>query len=66
MTEYGNSFAAWRKATGAAWQDYVCHGFVTELGSGTLPKSAFFALSGSRLSVFDSFFAGVGACRYQG
>ena len=41
MTEYGNSFAAWRKATGAAWQDYVYHGFVTELGSGTLPKSAF-------------------------
>ena len=41
MTEYGNSFAAWRKVTGAAWQDYVCHGFVTELGSGTLPKSAF-------------------------
>ena len=41
MTEYGNSLAAWRKATGAAWQDYVCHGFVTELGSGALPKSAF-------------------------
>ena len=41
MTEYGHSFAAWRKTTGAAWQDYVCHGFVTELGSGALPKSAF-------------------------
>jgi thiaminase/transcriptional activator TenA len=41
MTEYGHSFAAWRKATGTAWQDYVCHEFVTELGSGTLPKSAF-------------------------
>ena len=41
MTEYGHSFAAWRKATGAAWQDYVCHDFVTELGSGKLPKSAF-------------------------
>ncbi|MDB3880100.1 TenA family protein [Alphaproteobacteria bacterium] len=41
MTEYGNSFTAWRKATGVAWQDYVYHGFVTELGSGTLPKSAF-------------------------
>ena len=41
MTEYGHSFAAWRKATGAAWQDYVCHGFVTELGSGVLPNSAF-------------------------
>ena len=41
MTEYGHSFAAWRKATGTAWQDYVCHEFVTELGSGTLPNSAF-------------------------
>ena len=41
MTEYGHSFAAWREATGTAWQDYVCHEFVTELGSGTLPKSAF-------------------------
>ncbi len=41
MTEYGHSFAAWRKATGTAWHDYVCHEFVTELGSGTLPKSAF-------------------------
>ena len=41
MTEYGHSFAAWRKATGTAWHDYVCHEFVTDLGSGTLPKSAF-------------------------
>ena len=41
MTEYGHSFAAWRKVTGTAWHDYVCHEFVTELGSGTLPKSAF-------------------------
>ena len=41
MTEYGHSFAAWRKATGSLWQDYVCHDFVTELGSGVLPKSAF-------------------------
>ena len=41
MTEYGHSFAAWRKATGTAWHDYVCHEFVTELGSGALPKSAF-------------------------
>jgi len=41
MTEYGHSFAAWRKVTGTAWQDYVCHEFVTELGSGTLPNSAF-------------------------
>ena len=41
MTEYGHSFASWRKATGTAWQDYVCHEFVTDLGSGTLPKSAF-------------------------
>ena len=41
MTEYGHSFAAWRKAIGPAWQDYVCHDFVTGLGSGTLPKSAF-------------------------
>ena len=41
MTEYGHSFAAWRKATGTAWQDYVCHEFVAELGSGKLPNSAF-------------------------
>ncbi len=41
MTKYGHSFAFWREATGAAWQDYVCHDFVTELGSGRLPKSAF-------------------------
>ena len=41
MTEYGHSFAAWRKATRTAWHDYVCHEFVTDLGSGRLPKSAF-------------------------
>lgn len=41
MTDYGASFGAWRAASGTAWQDYVCHDFVTQLGDGSLPKSAF-------------------------
>ncbi|NDA18608.1 MAG: hypothetical protein EBZ11_04105 [Alphaproteobacteria bacterium] len=41
MTDYGTSFGAWRKASGAAWQDYVCHEFVTQLGDGSLPRPAF-------------------------
>ena len=40
MTDYGRSFAAWRKAAGA-WDDYVRHPFVQGLGDGTLPRPGF-------------------------
>ncbi len=34
-------FAAWREANTEAWRAYTTHSFVTGLGDGSLPKSAF-------------------------
>lgn len=39
--KYGSSFALWRKAAAALWQDYTCHEFVQGLGDGSLPRKAF-------------------------
>jgi len=41
MNDYGRSFAAWRAAAGASWDDYVRHPFVQGLGDGTLPREGF-------------------------
>jgi len=44
MTDFGSkTFAAWRAATGEAWQQYVEHDFVVGLGTGSLPRAAFIA-----------------------
>jgi thiaminase/transcriptional activator TenA len=39
--DYGRAFAAWCKAAGDEWGAYVAHPFVTGMGDGTLPRSAF-------------------------
>ena len=38
---YGNTFQAWRAASGDAWPAYTDHEFVRGLGDGSLPKAAF-------------------------
>lgn len=38
---YGTCFLQWRSAAGADWAAYVHHPFVTALGDGSLPRSAF-------------------------
>lgn len=41
-SDYGSPvFAAWRGEAGATWRKYVEHPFVTRLGDGTLPETAF-------------------------
>ncbi|MEM7430014.1 MAG: thiaminase II [Pseudomonadota bacterium] len=41
-SDFGSStFAAWRAAAAADWNDYVGHDFVRKLGDGSLPRSAF-------------------------
>ena len=39
--DYGQSFAQWRKASGAHWHGYCRHPFVEHLKAGTLPHAAF-------------------------
>lgn len=39
--DYGKACQLWRSAAAEAWQGYVCHPFVEQLGQGTLPRAAF-------------------------